>query len=380
MAIRKLYNGHYQARLEGADGKYLTRVCRTKGEAEEQERKWKQEKRDGMIGTVADRHVTVDEFFQSWFKTLKDSSSEEEKSGWRDIQGQLYLTFVFPVIGSFKLRAITPQHIKEVLGEMARAGKAEQTRRHVYAMLRKMFGDAIEDYQCLTFNPALKKLKPDVHTAEAPHLQNLEQICRLLRGSEGRFFELAVWVQIYAGLRIGEVEALRWEDVDLETGTLSVRRAFVRQTNKIRNYPKGKKQFTLSLPPELWQKLRQAQSNAKGEFVATSSTGVMLQYKYYLKGLRELCDELGLPHLGTHGLRHTTSSIYRQHGASKEDMRELFAHSSGAVTERYLHGEGSNLQRVAKQIRLFGEQTDTNPPTSPEPNKNRTKLRLVRCS
>lgn len=385
MAVRKLYNGHYQARLEGADGKYLTRVFRTKGEAEEQERKWKQEKRDGMIGTVADRQVTVDDFFQDWFQALKGSTSEAENTGWRDIQEQLYEDFVFPAIGAFKLRAVTPQHIKKVLNEMARVGRANQTRKHVYNMLRKMFGDAIEDYQYITFNPVLKKLKPEVHTAEASHLQSLEQIRRLLRGGEGRFFEIALWLQIYLGLRVGEVEALLWEDIDLEAGTLSVRRTFVRQTNQVRDYPKGKKQFTLAVPPELWELLRERRATSMSEYVATSTTGGMLQYKSYLIGLRNLCKELGLPILGTHGLRHTTFSLYKQYGASKADMRELFAHSSNNVTERYLHGEGTNLQRVAKQIRLFeepprGTDPEPNPPASPAPNKNRTKLQLIRCS
>ena len=99
MAIKKLYNGHYQARLEGPDGRYLTRVFATKTLADEQERKWKQQKRDGMLGTVADRQMTVDDFFHEWFQALRDSSSEVENTGWRDIQEKLYGRFVFPVIG-----------------------------------------------------------------------------------------------------------------------------------------------------------------------------------------------------------------------------------------------------------------------------------------
>lgn len=387
MAVKKLYNGHYQARVLGPDGRYLTRVFPTKADAKAQEDKWKREKRMGMIGTVEEKNITVDEFFWDWFQALKESTSKKEDTGWRRIQQQLYRDFIFPVIGNLPLKSITPQQVKWVMNEMAKRGRSNQTRRHVFNMLRKMYRDAIEDYQYVVFNPVLRKLKPAVHTAEAPHLQNVDQIKRLLRAAEGKFFELAVWVQVYAGLRIGEMEALRWSDVDLEAGTLSVRRTYVRQTNQIREYPKGKKQFTLVLPPELWAKLREAKRNATSEYVAPSMNGGMLQYKSYFRGLRQMCKEAGLPKLGTHGLRHTTSALYRKHGASKEDMRELYAHSSTTVTERYLHGEGTSLQRVARQIRLFDDVPPSSDPTPQPPenfpvetNKKRTKFRLIRCS
>lgn len=147
------------------------------------------------------------------------------------------------------------------------------------------------------------------------------------------------------------------------------------------HYPKGKKQFTITLPPELWEKLVTAKEKAVNEFVMNSLAGTMLQYKSYLRGLRVHCKELGISNLGTHGLRHTTSSLYLKYGASKDDMRGLFAHSSGAVTERYVHGQGSNLEKVASEMRLFNEQKSSQPqPPFSEPNKNRTKLTLIRCN
>lgn len=381
MAIRKLYNGHYQARLEGPDGRYLTRVFPTKALAEDQERLWKQQKRDGALGTNAERHITVGEFFDKWFKSLCEAETEEEDTGWRTIQAQLYRDYIDPVLGSYRLKSVTTQDVKKVLNAMAKLGRSKTTRRHVYIMLRKMFGDAIEDYQYLTFNPVLRKLKPDVPQKEAPHLSHIDQVRRLLIAVEEKRFGLGVWIQIYTGLRIGEVQALRWEDLDLEAGVLLLRRTFVRKKNRVRPYPKGKKQFTIKLPPELWRKLEVAKQDALFEWVVPSKTGTIFQYKPYLKKLQKVCRELGIPVLGTHGLRHTTSSLYRRHGASKSDMRELFAHSSESVTERYLHGEGSNLHKVASEIQIFSEQSpEPAPPPPTGPNKNRTKLTLIRCN
>jgi integrase len=302
MSVRKLYNGNYQTKLKGPDGRYWTRVFQTKGEAETQDRIWKEQKREGTLGTTIERQMTVGDFFARWHKDLRDATTLEEETGWRDLQAQIFRDYIHPVIGAVRLKNVTPQMIKGVLNEMAKKGRGKQTRRHAFGIMRKMFADAIEDYQYLTFNPVLKKLKPDVPIVEAPHLKHVDQMKRLLSAVEGKHFELAVWIQLFAGLRIGEVQALCWEDVDLEAGTLSVKRTFVRKRNTVRPYPKGKKQFTLALPPELWEKLKMAkgQSANQNEFVVKSLCGTMLQYKSYLKALKAICRDLRFSPLGTH--------------------------------------------------------------------------------
>ena len=71
------------------------------------------------------------------------------------------------MLGNCRLKEIRPHNVKRVLNEMANLGKSNQTRVHAFGLLRKMFGDGIEIYQYLTFNPALKKFKPDLPEKEA---------------------------------------------------------------------------------------------------------------------------------------------------------------------------------------------------------------------
>ena len=99
----------------------------------------------------------------------------------------------------------------------------------------------------------------------------------------------------------------------------------------------------------------------------------MLAYEFYLETLRRYCRELGIPHIGTHGLRHSASEMYLHHGATEDDIRRLFAHSSPEITERYLHSRGRNLANVASNLRLFGETVTKNRPNLavvPMPKKN----------
>ena len=97
----------------------------------------------------------------------------------------------------------------------------------------------------------------------------------------------------------------------------------------------------------------------KSEFVAVSPTGEMLSYEFYLEVLKNYCKELRIPEIGTHGLRHSASEMYLQYGATEDDIRRLFAHSSADITERYLHSRGRNLEKVADVIRLFPTSSTT---------------------
>jgi integrase len=360
MAISKRSYGHFQARVVGANGKIHCATFPSRREAQNQELKWKQEKRNGLLGSSAERKLTVREFFHEWHQDVTHESLKETRSGWRETQNQYFRDYIEPVLGNCPLKAVTPQMIKKVLIEMARKDRSAQTQRLVYATMKKMFADAVETYQYMGFNPVLRKIKPAIFIKEAPHL-NLKQIISLLEHVKGKKYELAIWIQLYLGLRAGELIALRWEDIDLEVGRITIRRAFVKKTGQFRDYPKGGKQHTHSIPAELLVMLIEAKRESKSELVVTSRCGggtKILPYRWYIRALRKYCHELGITSISSHGLRHSTSELYIHHGATKDDLRQLFAHSSPAITDRYIHNHGTNLEKVANVIRLFPNGSD----------------------
>ena len=108
----------------------------------------------------------------------------------------------------------------------------------------------------------------------------------------------------------------------------------------------------------LLTRLRTAKETAQSTWVVPSPKGLnlVLPARWYCIALKGYCRELNLPEIGTHGLRHSTSEIYLSHGASRDDLRQLFAHSSPEVTDRYIRGRWSNLEQVTNVIRLFSEK------------------------
>ncbi|MBI4403453.1 MAG: site-specific integrase [Deltaproteobacteria bacterium] len=218
--------------------------------------------------------------------------------------------------------------------------------------MKKMFADAIELFQILSTNPVLKKMRSRLSQKEARYL-NLEQLKTLLTYVREKPYGLAVWLSAYLGLRVGEVQALRWEDVDLQTGVLHIRRTYSKHESVFRDYPKGRKQHSHQVPQELLYFLKEVQDSATGELVIVPAGWKMLDYWMYRKVLQQYCEESGVPVIATHGLRHSTSELYQTYGASRDDLRQLFAHSSGSTTERYIHHKSDSLEKVAKVIQLF---------------------------
>lgn len=357
MAIIKLNrpNSPFQVKLRGPDGRWITKAFPTYKNAEEFEAKLKGQKHQGTLVTNSDRQITLNEYFETWMETVQHQASP----GWRTVQRQLYRDYVKPLIGDCKLQSISPPTISQLLNEMAKKGKSEQTRLHTFNLLRKIFLDGVELFQVLTYNPAIRKLKPRVPLKETRHL-NIEQIKKLLAHVTDKPYGTAIWLQFFLGLRVGEVQALRWSDLDLESGQVFIRRAFSRKDTwatkelVIKDYPKGRRHHTLALPQELWNFLREKKREANSIYVSPSPQGKILPYERYRRRLTWYCEELEIPVIGTHGLRHSTSALYMSHGANLGDLQALFAHSSQSLTERYTHGVGSNLHKVSNVVRLFG--------------------------
>jgi len=346
MAVRKLPSGRFQAVLE-MSGRICSRTFNTRLEAQKQLVEWKQEKK--RVRGVLPRHsLTVDDFFSKWMRGLIDLTPKEGDSGWRKMQQTLYRKYVQPCLGKEALRDVSSTDIANLLSDVAKV-RGFQTQRHVYVLVRHMFSNAQQDYHLVIHNPVLPKLKPPLPRRESPHL-SLGEVNTLLTHIEGKPFELAIWIQLYLGLRVGELIALRWEHLNLEEGRVQVGCVYVRKTQTMRTYPKGGKWTTKHIPPVLLDRLRKAKREAEVPYVCPAPTQQMLSYEWYCRTLKQYCKEAGIRIIGTHGLRHTTASLYMHHGATKDDLRDLFSHSSLSTTERYCHSRGTHLEAVANRI------------------------------
>jgi len=349
MAVNRLPSGKYQTKVRGTDGHWLTKAFPTRREAETYEAALKQQKGIGFAVTNIANQLTLDVYFDEWYRTVQHQATP----GWRRQQRALYQNHIRPGFGQRKMAAVTPQVLARILGGMAEMGYSEATRLHVFVLVRKLFNDAVELFRIVQQNPAIKSLRPRLPVKEARHL-GLAQIRNLLEHVRGKPCGLAVWLGAYLGLRVGEIQALRWSDLELDAGIIHVRRAYSKHDVTFRDYPKGRRQHSHKIPRELLEYLREESEGAGvQELVVVPEGWSMLDYWDFLDRLKAFCREAGVQEIGTHGLRHSSAAIWLEAGASRDDLRSLLAHTDPKTTDRYIHHHGSGLERAANVIELF---------------------------
>jgi Phage integrase family len=136
------------------------------------------------------------------------------------------------------------------------------------------------------------------------------------------------------GLRVGELLALKWQDIDLVAAHLIVRRTLWRDQE---GPPKGGQNRKVPLSDEALATLK-AHRHLRGPYVFCLPPGARLTHSMVKDVVPDTCRRAGLgKRLTTHGLRHTFASHLVMRGASLKAVQELLGHESIEMTLRYSH-------------------------------------------
>jgi integrase len=142
-----------------------------------------------------------------------------------------------------------------------------------------------------------------------------------------------VLVALRCGLRLGELLALRWQDVDLVRGQLTVRQNIV---NGLVGTPKSGKPREVPLGDDVVAALKRHR-HLRGPLVFCDADGKALRVPVMRYGLERSCRLAGVRYVGWHALRHTFASHLVMRGVSLRAVQELLGHSDIRMTMRYAH-------------------------------------------
>jgi integrase len=170
----------------------------------------------------------------------------------------------------------------------------------------------------------------------------LAEIQELIASSSG-WIRIALGLGVYAGLRSGEIRALRVGDIDLDAGILRVVRTL---SGDEEEQPKGDKERIVPVAPQLAEILRGAIEGKKAdERVVLTGRGTTPCRQHVLSRFVELQVRAGArKKWSVHALRHAFCSHLVRVGIGVEAVRALAGHSSIRVTNRYVHATGADLQ------------------------------------
>lgn len=184
-------------------------------------------------------------------------------------------------------------------------------------------------------------------SAAPPKTLNPEQARVLLAGLEGHRFGLALRTAMLCGLRLGELLALRWSDVDWANGRLLVVQALDTRRDGVVRFKETKTHRSarpVSVPPQLLAALREhraGQGTVRAANAATwtpfdlvfaTDTGLPLTSGWARKSFYRLLDERGLPRIPLHGLRHPMATLMLAAGEHPKVVSERLGHSNPSFT------------------------------------------------
>lgn len=316
---------------------------------------------------------TVAEFLDEWLTFIKPSVSQKTHERYTEILRK----GVAPLLGDVTLAKLKTDRIdaafSKALSEGRRDGQgglSPRTVHHMRRVLIKALNQAVV-WDRLVKNPAHASTPPKVE--RKPMLAyDAKQTAELLEAMRPTRMFAPVLLAVMCGLRRGEIAALRWRNVDLESRIISIVESAEQTVEGVRyKEPKSGNTRTVALSVGVAEQLkahraRQAEELLRlglrpnaGSFVVSQVDGRPLQPRSITHEWVRLIEKTSLPRIRFHDLRHTHASQMLAAGVHPKVASERMGHSTIGITlDLYSHVmpgmQADAAEQVAARVFNFG--------------------------
>jgi integrase len=340
-----------------------------------------EKQRDSGSVRKAGRTWTVEQWLTHWVENIAAPFVRENTiSGYR-VAVKVHLV---PGLGKHRLDRLEPEHLEKLYVRMMKSGSAPATAHQAHRTIRTALNEAVRRGH-LARNPAMLAKAPRLRDAEVEPY-SVDEIKLLLKAAlEER--NGARWaVALALGLRQGEALGLRWDDVDLDAGTLFVRRGRLRPRwehgcdgtcgRKFGGHcPKGVAlrdetaepksragRRRIVLPDQLVELLRAhrdeqdreqvaaAQLWTDGGWVFTTLTGRPLNPRTDWTDWKKLLTRAGVRDGRLHDARHTAATVLLLLGVPERAVMGVMGWSNTAMAARYQHVTAAIERDIAGRV------------------------------
>jgi integrase len=272
---------------------------------------------------------------------------------------------VRPALGKVQLNRLTAKNLDTLYGAMKEAGKSPKTIRNYHAIVSAALHQAVR-WGWVRANVAEMAMPPRVSNRRVS-VPSLEVVQAVIAAAERRDSRLAPMLMLAAltGMRRGELCALRWSDVDLATGSITVTRSVVVVPHGLAEKPtKTDRARTVALDPVGIALLTQHRSlvsewNAGIGTVLSPNAFVFSPVLESTTSFRpdnvtsffiRIRNEVGAPTVRLHDLRHFTATQLIGAGVDVRTVAGRLGHSDPSVTLRVYSHALEERDRAAAAI------------------------------
>ncbi len=243
---------------------------------------------------------------------------------------------------------IKPSDVHDVIFERCKA-TSSYTKRGLLKIVKRVFNLAIEE-GALIRNPAVGIRVRCAETNQAVlNRSEIDVLLREARRLEHRFFPH--WaLALLTGMRSGELYSLRWTDVDVVTGKISISKAWTKyngegptKTAKNRIYP-------------ISNECRKFLDELKVKYTGDSEYVLPRLWEWdqgeQAKVLKSFCQEIGITPVKFHDLRATFITQMLNNGVPLSKVMAIVGHSSLKTTQGYLRLSGKDIEGATEDLRI----------------------------
>ena len=346
----------------------------------QKEVKEKLEEAKGNIrnNTFVEPHkITFEQWLDTWLNiTMKGSVKD---TTWL-IYESLIKNHINPEIGGIRLMNLQTSHIQKLYNDKLKGGRSDKTKnkqtgeleqkegglspktiRHMHQVIKGALDQAMKE-RFLYFNAASAVKLPKLVKKEMKTL-DIEQIKSFLETVRtNKFYNryyAAYLLELYTGLRRGELLGLRWKDVDFKNCTIKVIQQLVKVGSKhiLRELKTESSQNrVIAITEEVIQALKEHKKNKTADLkllgyedteikkmlseglIFTNELGNMLQPRNLLRNFKGALRISGIESIRFHDMRHTFALLSLQQGVDIKTLQSDLGHESIETTlDRYGH-------------------------------------------
>lgn len=340
--------GNHGMKMEFQDGKKY--VIEKVSDEAWMIRPWKEDEAEATP-VVRDK-TSLAEYAGKWLDAAKRKVKESSYAKYWNLVN----SYILPDLGALEWGVLNRETVELYLSRLRTSGGknhkglAAKTVSDVMSVLRQISRYAADHGAALLFDFSTVKVKK-----EEPELKILTgnqqgKLSRFLQEKIVNTFDcriLGILIVLYTGLRLGEICALRWEDISFSEKTIFVHRTMQRiqtkddphrKTKIIITTPKSRSSIrTIPLPEELFQILVRCHEGKSG-YILTGCEDSFVEPRSMERYFQKILKEAGLEKINFHALRHTFATRCVEKEFDTKSLSEILGHSNVNITlNRYVH-------------------------------------------
>lgn len=300
---------------------------------------------------IIERNISFESWAKKWLETYKKGKVKEHTYNYTyRINVEKYM---IPFFANKTVNEITQADIQNYFNSSNIKALADNNLKRHRTILKNIFEKAVYNDLCRK-NPVTDINYSSDKTVERRKAYTQAQSDKLIEYSKTHKGGAMIVVMLNTGVRRSELLGLQWEDIDFSNSTVCVHRAItpdtaepvegdVKSETSYRTIPVSKDflEFLKSLPHA-----SQYIIPGKTKYGYLSIDGFEGRYKRFMA---KACNELGIPYLVPHELRHTFGTVLREKEVDIYTISKVMGHSDISITSKiYVHNDLDVLKKAMK--------------------------------